>query len=157
MKKSLTPRGKPITLEAIFASTIVDENNCFNWTKYLNGGYGRIYVNGRDVYLHRQVLIMHTGIEPDGMFALHSCDNRKCVNPEHLRWGTNADNIADKVLRKRGQRMAGEANPAAKLNKIVADEIRTCYITQKNISALARAYDVSRPTIIDIVNGKRWL
>ena len=42
----------------------------------------------------------------------HSCDNRKCVNPDHLIYGTQADNIADMVGRQRG--LVGELNNSAK-------------------------------------------
>jgi hypothetical protein len=39
--------------------------------------------------------------QPIGGIALHSCDNRRCVNPEHLRWGTYLDNTRDAYLRGR--------------------------------------------------------
>ena len=50
---------------------------------------------------HVLALIAATGEQPMGRFALHSCDNPRCVEPTHLRWGTHADNMRDKVERCR--------------------------------------------------------
>jgi len=36
-----------------------------------------------------------------GLWALHSCDNPGCVNPDHLRWGTELDNIKDAIARRK--------------------------------------------------------
>lgn len=46
--------------------------------------------------------------QPNGAFALHACDNKSCCNPAHLRWGSHADNMADKVAR--GRCAAGETH-----------------------------------------------
>lgn len=49
----------------------------------------------------RILLEMFVGPGFPGAFALHSCDNPKCVNPAHLRWGTRQENIDDMVSRGR--------------------------------------------------------
>jgi hypothetical protein len=36
-----------------------------------------------------------------GVMLLHSCDNPRCINPNHLRPGTAADNSKDMVRRRR--------------------------------------------------------
>jgi hypothetical protein len=80
------------------------EGECWNW---IGGqtvkGYGVIGTRGRErTTVHRVSWAIHNGRAiPDGMWVLHSCDNRLCVNPGHLRLGTNDDNVRDRVERKR--------------------------------------------------------
>ena len=67
-------------------------NGCWQWTGLLHRkAYGRFAGTGA----HR-FSIMLTGQDPTGWHVLHKCNNPKCVNPDHLRLGTNADNMQDK-------------------------------------------------------------
>lgn len=70
------------------------ETDCWEWTghKYTNG-YGVLKVFGRDVSAHRYSYELHKGPIPDGMHVLHSCDNKSCINPDHLRVGTRQENV----------------------------------------------------------------
>lgn len=76
---------------------------CWPWLgERVANGYGCTYIKSRRVLAHRMALMLSMGEPPDGKpQALHSCDNRPCCNPAHLRWGTPADNIADCVERGR--------------------------------------------------------
>jgi hypothetical protein len=62
-------------------------------------GYGRINhrVDGRIVskYAHRLAWEAVHGPIPDGMIVMHTCDNRPCINVEHLRLGTQSENMQD--------------------------------------------------------------
>lgn len=53
---------------------------------------------------------------PDGMHILHSCDNPRCCNPEHLRIGTHQDNMNDKV--SRGRSGLGAPRKGKRLNVV---------------------------------------
>lgn len=64
-------------------------------------GYPVVTINGRQYGAHRLVCEWAWGPAPGGAQALHSCDNSRCVSPAHLRWGTHAENMADKVARGR--------------------------------------------------------
>ena len=85
---------------------------CINWTGAMDGrGYGVRRINKKVVKAHRAALAEAEGIDipPPSVKCLHSCDNPVCVNPDHLRWGTQFDNVQDAVKRGRLQ----EANDCA--------------------------------------------
>lgn len=76
---------------------------CWLWIGSLrNNGYGRVTMGNRSLAAHRVSYEYHVGPIPDGMNVLHSCDVRNCVNPAHLRLGTNRENTADMISRGRG-------------------------------------------------------
>ena len=77
--------------------------SCWLWTGAIqSAGYGRFVDDGkRHVLAHRFSYELHCGPIEDGMFVLHSCDVRRCVNPAHLRQGDASDNMAD--IMKRGR------------------------------------------------------
>jgi len=95
-------------------------DECWEWQASINSsGYGRFKIASYQmVSANRVALISHTQKEPDGMSALHHCDNRKCCNPHHLYFGTHEDNMRDKVERGRCRTgdQAGANNGASKLN-----------------------------------------
>lgn len=50
---------------------------------------------------HRVSYEMRHGPIPDGLNILHDCDNPNCVNPSHLKAGTQQENMRDASLRGR--------------------------------------------------------
>ena len=81
------------------------ETGCYNYTGRKNQkGYGIVTASGKVVRAHRASYTCFIGPIENGLHVLHSCDNPSCINPKHLRTGTNGDNIADKVARKRAVR-----------------------------------------------------
>lgn len=79
---------------------------CWNWTASLSKGGGAGYGVFSDdalryVRAHRFSWELHYGAIPDGLFVLHKCDNRRCVNPEHLFLGTQLDNMRDRSAKGR--------------------------------------------------------
>lgn len=80
------------------------EDECWEWTgPRIPTQYGTIMVNGRVERAHRASWFLAHGPVPDGMWVLHSCDNRGCVNPIHLFLGTRQDNVDDMVRKGRGR------------------------------------------------------
>jgi HNH endonuclease/Mitochondrial ribosomal protein subunit L20 len=76
--------------------------SCIWWTGTINNkGYGVFGTGGKMYQAHRLSWIIHRGPIPPGKWVLHTCDARKCVNPEHLYLGTIKENNADRTARKR--------------------------------------------------------
>ena len=98
------------------------------------------------------------GPPPDGKpWALHDCDNGAggCVEPTHLDWGSPTKNNVDDRLRA-GTFRSGEQAPSAKLTWDDVSVIKKAHAIGLTQTRLARAYEVSVPTIGDIVNGITW-
>ena len=90
------PRGggrRYSTPEEAFAARTERLGKCLIWTGAKNSdGYGYLQVNGRITQVHRYAYEEAHGPIPDGMMIDHICHNRTCVNVDHLRLATAAQN-----------------------------------------------------------------
>jgi len=84
-----------------------EPNECWCWKSRTDkDGYGHFRLSGKRaqyqrVRAHRVALVIGTGEDHPDLLALHSCDNPSCVNPNHLRWGTQSHNMQDAIRRGR--------------------------------------------------------
>lgn len=101
-------------------------------------------VRKRNQYAHRTAYREAHGEIPEGAVVRHTCDNRWCVNPDHLLVGTYADNTRDMYERNR---------QSSKIDMTTAREIRASSATPKE---LREHYGLSRSTIYKIRSGQSW-
>ena len=136
---------------------------CWNWMAscYTNG-YGKIGYGPAcrsHISVHRLAWMLWNGPIPDGLDVLHTCDNRKCVRPDHLFLGTQKDNMQDMYNKGRAivPDRRGSHNGRAKLTALDVVEIRILYATgYYSHQDLAHRYGVGRSTIGHVINNYTW-
>ncbi len=129
---------------------------CWFWSGARHhSGYGSFRFDGRPQSAHRVAWQMFRGPIPDGMHVLHRCDNRRCVNFDHLFLGTNADNVADREAKGRNVVKRGDEHGSAKLSAADVREIlgRT---GRQNQYDTAEDFGVSQALISKIQRREIW-
>lgn len=90
------------TIGERFWKKVHKTETCWNWTAYTDrSGYGSFRFNNKIHKAHRISFLLANGYIDNNLDVLHGCDNPSCVNPEHLRLGTDKDNVQDTLNRKR--------------------------------------------------------
>lgn len=117
-------------------------------------GYSRFYWNGKYERGHRVTYAYFRGEIPPGMLVCHTCDNRDCINPDHLFLGTNKMNMADCV--SKGRIARGTKQGASKLTNGDVHFIRNELARGITCEELGERYCVADTTIGAIKHGKNW-
>lgn len=158
--------------ERFLRKFIVSSTGCWEWIASSRGaGYGSIRVGTKIVDAHRVAYTLFKGDIPDGLLVCHTCDNRKCVNPDHLFLGTYKDNYDDAVAKGRmktttegitteareklrNKSRENSINRVYEIGLILAiKEALMCGMRNRDISEL---YGVNRFLVSNIKTGKNW-
>lgn len=142
-------------VNARFWSHVEKTDACWLWRGHINGDnhYGQMSINGKEFYMHRFSYELSFGLIPSGMWVLHTCDIRHCVNPAHLYVGDTHDNNRDR--QQRGRQAKGERCGATKLSAAQVTAIRQAHGTVPRL-VLASEYGVSLSLIAQIVGRRVW-
>ncbi len=131
---------------------------CWIWTASTwTNGYGAIRTATKyQALAHRVSYELYRGPIPAGLWVLHHCDVRCCVNPAHLYLGTIAENTADMRRRGRRYRAIGELSTSVKITEATAREIIGSYSSGERQCDIARRLGVAIHIVNNICWGGRW-
>ena len=143
--------------ESFWRRVYKHSSGCLIWAGAYRtrNGYGCIRIGRRTVQAHRVAMALTGRDVPAGLVVMHSCDNKACVNPDHLSIGTQLQNRRDAVAR--GLAVSShKGNP--RITMQIAERIRVVCaagtLTQREV---ARREQVSESLVSLIVNGKAWV
>ena len=155
--------------EADFWKRVEKGGGCWEWKgSFFPAGYGKFGMAGKKTGAHRAAWLFAHGEIPSGLLVCHTCDNRKCVRPDHLFLGTHKDNGQDasrkgrlptgdrNVGRQRAGIQRGENNGYAKMKESWVVEARRRRASGETLGAIAKDYGVAMETIFDATSGRTW-
>lgn len=138
---------------------INEKTGCWEWIKTMHSknGYGSIGVGtSNSEKAHKISYILHKGEIPIGLCVCHTCDNPKCVNPNHLWLGTPKDNSDDKFKKNRFVSCKGESNGGCKITEEIAKKIKEMLLIGKTSMEISRFFNINYKTVFHIKHGHTW-
>lgn len=165
MTTELTIDLRPLA-ERFWAGVDATGEGCWPWTRYVNPmtGYGqytprvveRLALNmPRVVTAPVMACTLAHGPRPAGLEVLHSCDNRACCRPEHLRWGTHRENNQEAWTR--GRQLRGERHHRAKYTDDQVRQLRDACASGERVPDAARRLGINPWTAYKIARGQARL
>lgn len=130
----------------------IKTDDCQIWPYAKTGdGFGFIRIDGKNVSLCGHVCEKFNGPRPEGNVVRHLCGNGHlgCYNPKHLAWGTQKQNLDDKLIHGRTY----SRNSWDKLDECEVLEIYNSNLSNKELAAM---YKITRVSVSRIKNGKTW-
>lgn len=144
-------------LEFLVTNYIPEPNSgCWLWLgPYDNHGYGIITTPEGKWKAHRASLYWHKRWPKEKLLACHSCDVPACINPDHLFWGTQAQNMADAKAKGRTRNLPTLGVDHHNVKITVAD-VLAIRASEESSYVLAPRYGLKSGTIRDIRQKRSW-
>lgn len=138
---------------------INEVSGCWNWIgKVDRDGYGKFYVDATrpDMFSHRYAweLFMGKVLQPE-QIVLHLCDNRRCLNPKHLKIGTRMENVQDMLDKQRNPKGEIIGNSRLSEEEVVYIKHKLA-VGEKTGKQLADEFNISESTVSAIKNQVVW-
>lgn len=141
-------------IEDVLGNHAKTDNGCWNWLGVKSSdGYGLACYKGAVIRAHRLSYLNYVGITESEKLVLHKCDNRLCMNPEHLYFGSNQDNTNDMKDRNRFSRRNGASNAQSKITDAIALQI---FADKRKHKEIADHFGLSVSAISSIKTGRNW-
>lgn len=141
-------------------STPEPNTGCLIWFGSKNDdGYGVIWYDKdghRVLQTHRAAYLVRHGLIPEGLWVLHRCDNRPCINVDHLYLGTVTQNVRDMFERGRPNKAHGERHGMAKITPLIVARIRERVATGASQRSVAEDFGLTQTHISRIARGMTW-
>lgn len=151
---SIPKYGMQLSIEDRFWQKVSISDGCWEWGGAIHGnGYGILSVHGKMQLAHRVSWQLRHGNIEDGLCVCHHCDNPKCVRPDHLFLGTQADNVHDMIVKGRNFVPAGESHGNAVLTE---DQVREIKMASGTCAEIAVKYGIDNASVGKIKAGKLW-
>lgn len=175
---------RPSPSERFHSKVQKSDIGCWKWQGAISSdGYGSFLWRGTITKPHRAAYEIYKGAIPPGMVVMHSCDNRACVNPEHLSVGTQKQNVADCIAKCRrntpvghkqrpewiAKRVAamrargyshckgGPAHPRAKLTEEQVCLLREMHESGASARTMARTFAISTSAAQMVATNKTYM
>lgn len=131
---------------------INEETGCLERISHKKGNtYFQMSINKHSVMAHRLAYFLKNGKFDKSLRVCHMCDNKRCINPDHLFLGTSQDNSSDMVNKNR--QAFGEKHGMSKLSSEDVFDIRERFAEGESSTVLMREFDCGESTILNIVKG----
>jgi hypothetical protein len=149
-----------------FWGRVSKSEGCWLWQGAISktSPYGVCRYQGKQTTAHRVAFLLNGGVILDGQEVCQTCDNPRCMRPDHLFAGTHLENIRDCINKGRAARgkalnhppQDGENNHASKLTAEKVLLIRKLFAEGKGLLELSKMFDTTKANVWCIVRHKSW-